>query len=361
VVIAPPAPKPIEGGTPGPGLLADVVVRKYKDHCPLYRMSQIYERSGVHLAPSTLADWVAAAANLLEPVALVLRDRTLASFVLSLDDTGLRVLDREAPDGAKRGHLWTYIGDGQVLFCSYTPNWEAEGPCAILNLKRGGIIQGDGYAGYGKATVFTGPDPPKRAGCLAHARRKFVVAMQAGDVRATVAVSLIAKLYQIEEQARRDKLDSPTLTERRQTLSKPIMAELHQWVGKLHGTVLPKTPLGKALTYAVRQWAMLELFLEDGRIPIDNNHVERALRPVAVGRKNWLFAGSDEAAKRAAVLMTIIGNCTLNGVPVKDYLVDVIMRLANGWPQSRIAELLPAAWLSEKQRQDADTQKIALN
>ena len=357
VVIAPAAPNPIEGGTVGPGLLTDVVIRKYKDHCPLYRMSEIYERYGLRIAPSTLGDWVTAAADLFAPLAKALQKDTLSRYLLSLDDTGLCVLDRDEPSGAKRGHLWCYVGDGdKVLFYHYTPTWKAAEPCALLQQKRGGVIQGDGYAGYQRAE-FPGPEPPpKRAGCWAHARRKFVAALDAGDTRASIAVTLIRKLYAVESDAREQQLDAGALLLRRQAISKPVAEQLGQWVVKLQGAVPPKSPLSKALTYAVRQWSTLIVFLDDGQIPIDNNHVERQIRPIALGRKNWLFAGSDEGAKRAAILMTLIGNCALNKIPLRPYLQDVIERLSNNWPHSRLAELLPAAWAAAQPRQNPDTQ-----
>jgi transposase len=188
VVTAEASPKPVEGGRPGPGLLAQIVTSKMRDACPLYRQSQIYVRSGVHLSPSTLGDWSAATADMLEPIYKRLRVRTLACYLLSLDDTGLPVLDREHANGIKKGHLWTYLGDGGCVgFCEYTANWKQEAPCAVIAEFKGAVVQGDGYAGIDAA--FRKNAALVRAGCMDHCRRRFVFAMQDGAAHASSANS----------------------------------------------------------------------------------------------------------------------------------------------------------------------------
>ena len=351
-----PAPgKPIEGGRPGPGLLAQIVTAKEHDSTPLYRQSQIYERGGIHLAPSTLGDWHAASADLYEPVWRELRKDTLTSYLLSLDDTHMPVLDRDDPRGKKKGHIWTYIGDEQrVAFCDYTPTWSGSFPQKVLEEFTGHIIQGDGYAGID--AVFTGPDPPRRAGCMDHCRRKFVKALEAGVVSAAVVVQLMQDLYAIEARARTDKLDAAALRARRQEQSRPLMDRLHRIIADLHGTAVPKSLLGKATTYAINQWSTLTVFLDDGRVPIANIHVERQQRRTALGRKNYLFAGNDKGAKRLAILQTVVVNCDLLQISMWHYLRDTFQRLADGWPQSKIAELLPRAWAAAQKAQQADTQ-----
>jgi transposase len=351
-----PAPgKPIEGGRPGPGLLAQIVTAKEHDSTPLYRQSKIYQRGGIHLAPSTLGDWHAAAADLCEPLWRELRRDALTSYLLSLDDTHMPVLDRDDPRGRKKGHIWTYIGDERrVAFCHYTPNWSGTFPQKVLEEFSGHVIQGDGYAGIDD--VFKGPDPPVRAGCMDHSRRKFVKALEGGDVRAAVVVKLMRDLYAVEEQARMEKLDAEALRVRRQERSRPLMDRLHRVIADLHAGVVPKSPLGKATTYAINQWPTLEVFLDDGRVPIANAHVERQQRRTAIGRHNYLFAGNDEGARRLAILQTIVVNCDLLGISMWHYLRDTFQRLADGWPQSRIAELLPAAWAATQKAQQADAQ-----
>jgi transposase len=356
VVTAPAPGKPIEGGRPGPGTLAQIVTAKERDGLPLYRQSQIYERGGIHLAPSTLGDWHAAAADLMEPIWRYLRGDTLGnSYLISLDDTPLPVLDREDARGIKKGHLWTYIGDERrVAFCDFTPTWSGTEPVRLLKQFQGRVIQSDGYAGIAEA--FSGPKPPQRAGCMDHCRRRFVKALEAGDLRAAVPVKLFSDLYDVERQARLEQLDADALCARRRERSRPVLERLRQVVAELHRAAVPKSPLGKATTYAVNQWATLQVFVDDGRVPMANAHVERQQRRTALGRNAYLFAGNDHGARRLAVLQTMVVNCDLLGVSVWHYLRDTFTRLADGWPQSRLVELTPAAWAAHQKAQQTHAQ-----
>jgi transposase len=341
VVIAPPASKPIESGLPGFGLLADVVVKKYADHAPLHRMRGIYRRHGVDLPVSTLAHWVAVAADALEPIARAIRRETLTAHVVQADDTGLRVLDPAKKGGSKRGHMWCYVGDRSWVTYDYTPTWEAEGPCTFLAARRG-WIQADAYKGYDR--LFKGSEATAvEVGCFAHARRYFFEALET-DRRAAVAIHYIGQLYGVEHEATEKRLDPDGRLALRREKSKPILEALGKWVKETMPAAPPKSPLGQGLTYTVNQWAALGKFLEDGRLELDNNACERALRTIAVGRKNWLFAGSDEGAKRAAVIYTVFGTCRVNGIDPWAYMKDVLEKLAEGWLQSRVAELLPPNW-----------------
>lgn len=345
VVTAPPASKPIEGGRPGPGLLAHIVTSKFHDALPLYRQSEIFKRSGLQISDSTLGDWCAASAALGEPLWKEARRQTLISYLLSLDDTGMPVLDRDHPSGIKRGHIWTFLGDGgRVGFCEYTPDWKGHRPRKVLADFSGKVIQSDGYAGLDE--LFARPDAPRRAGCMDHCRRRFRDALDAGDVRAAIVVSLMRDLYAVEERATVAGANYDDLAFRRRAQSRPIMDRLHQVIAELHGRAVPKSPLGKAVTYAINQWPTLTVFLEDPRVPLSNAHVERQQRRTALGRKNYLFAGSDEGARRLAILQTLIICCDLAGAPPFEYLRDLFGRLAAGWPHARISELLPAAWLA---------------
>jgi len=347
VVVAPVADKPLERGRPGPGLLAHVAVSKYQDHLPLYRLSGIYARAGVPLAPSTLGAWIAAVAAAFEPIYKVLVRLTLAAHVLGVDDTGLRVLDKDHPNGVKRGHLWAYVGydeDGRPVraFFDYTETWEKEGPCAILK-ERTGYIQGDGYRGIDD--LFKGPNPKAvRVGCMDHVRRKFKEALDGNDLRAAVPVKLIGRLYEVEELATQREDDTVVRQQLRHEFSRPVMAQLKEWIAGTAPTAIPKSPMGRAITYAVNQWPHLLVYLDDGALPISNIVVEQRIRPLAVGRKNYLFAGSDEGAWRAAIIYSILANCTLAGVEPFAYMRDVLDRLSRGWPAARIADLLPQNW-----------------
>lgn len=357
VSTAPAAPKPIEGGRPGPGMLAHIVTSKFNDGMPLYRQSQILRRSGVEIADSTLGDWCAATAELAEPLWKEARRKTLGSYLISLDDTGMPVLDRDHPKGIKRGHIWTFLGDGgQVGFCEYTPDWKGHRPRKVLAEFTGEVIQSDGYAGIDE--LFTGPHPKRRAGCMDHNRRRWVDALEAGDVRAAVVVSLMRDLYAIEERARAAGASLDDLAFRRRTQSRPIVDRMHQLIAELHHKATPKSPLGKATTYAINQWPTLIVFLDDPRVPLSNAHVERQQRRTALGRKAYLFAGNDDAGRRLAILQTLVVSCDLAGAPPFEYMRDVFGKIAAGWPQSRLAELLPAAWLANQRRQQQNTDGV---
>jgi len=350
VVTAPTTPPPIESARPGPSMLAQLVTAKNSDATPLERQSKILARGGAPIAPSTLGDWYAGAADLAQPLWKALRDDTLSRYLISLDDTGLAVLDRGHARGIKRGHIWVFLGDGgEVGFCDYTPDWKGKWPQATLADFRGQVIQSDGYAGLGP--VFARPNAPRRAGCMDHCRRPFMKALDAGDARAAVVVSVMREIYAVEAQARADEAALEELLRRRQRDSRPLVDRLHRIIGDLAGRATPKSPLGKAVGYAINQWSTLILFLDDPRVPLSNAHVERQQRRTAIGRRNWLFAGSDEAARRFAILHTLIVNCDLVGAPPFEYLRDVFGHLAADWPMSRIRELLPAAWLANQRRQ----------
>lgn len=356
VQTAPAPPKPIDGGRPGPGLLAQIVTAKENDSQPLYRQSKIYERHGIHLAPSTLGDWYAAAADLYEPIWKHLRADTLdTSYLLSMDDTGLPVLDRDDVRGITKGHIWTYLGDqGRVAFCEYTKTWEGAAPTEILKLFRGKVVQSDGYAGIDE--FFRIPDTPKRAGCMDHCRRRFVKALQGGDARAALVVKYFADIYAIEAEARAQQLGFDALLALRQQKSRPMMERLQRVIADLHAVALPKSPIGKATRYAINQWPTLIVFLDDARVPLANAHVERQQRRIALGRKNYLFSGSHDGARRLAIVQTIVVNCDLLGISMWHYLRDIFQRLADGWPHSRLAELTPSAWAAAQKAQQAQAQ-----
>ena len=352
---------PIEGARPGPGMLAQIATAKTSDAVPLERQSKILARGGAQISPSTLGDWYAGAADLAEPVWRALRDDTLGRYLVSIDDTGMPVRDRSHVRGIKRGHIWTFVGDGgEVAFCEYTPDWKGTWPQATLADFRGQVIQTDGYAGL--APIFARPDGPRRAGCMDHCRRRFVSALDAGDARAAVVVAVLRDIYAVEARARADGADLDELHRRRQRHSRPLVERLQAIIGDLAGRATPKSPLGKAVTYAINQWSTLVLFLDDPRVPLSNAHVERQQRRTAIGRRNFMFAGSDDGARRFAILQSLIVSCDLVGAPPFEYLRDTFRHLADGWPMARVRDLLPAAWLADQRRQhqppDRDTAPV---
>lgn len=221
------------------------------------------------------------------------------------------------------------------------------------------MIQSDGYAGIDSYFTKERERPVRRAGCMDHCRRRFVDALEAGDLRAAVVISLMKDLYAVESTARAAGASLDDLAFRRRIQSQPIIDRLHQVIGELHAKAVPKSPMGKATTYAINQWQTLIVFLTDPRVPLSNAHVERQQRRTALGRKAYLFAGSDAAGRRLAILQTLVTCCDLVGAPPFEYLRDLFTRLAAGWPQSRIGELLPAAWLADQRRQQAQPQALA--
>jgi len=347
LVVAPAAARVIEGGLPGPGLVAHVLVSKYKDSPPLHRLCGIYERHGVQLRSSTLSDWVAAGADTLQPLAREVARRALASHLLQSDDTHLKVLDREHPNGLKRGHMWVYLGDSTWAAFVYTPDWKQEGPLSFLD-KREGWLLVDGYKGYDKLFTRQGATAVE-VGCWSHARRYFVEALEAGDTRAALPLSLMGRLFEVEREASEQQVDEAERLRRRDTLSRPVTEQLGRWVADTYNREPPKSPLARACFYAINQWKPLSRFLEDARLPLHNNASELRLREIAVGRKNYLFAGSDAGAERAACVYTLVATCVLAGVEPWAYLTDVLEKLASGWPQRRLAELLPPMWKSARE------------
>jgi transposase len=343
VVCAPPAPKVHERGLYGPGLIAQVLVSKFKDHLPLYRQRQIYKRAGVDLPRSTLGDAVAGATQLLRPVAERIREQILATDLVQSDDTGLRVLDRDHPQRIKRGVLWPYLA-GELAYFDYTPTRAGAGPQAFLADYRG-YLQVDGYSGYDR--LFEEGSGRVEVGCWAHARRYFIVAMETGDLRAAEMVAHVQRLYRIEKQAREEGRGPPERQALRVEAAAPVLEEIRTWLEKMAPVASPKSPLGRAIPYTQKRLAALRRYLDDGRLEIDNNGVERLVRLVAVGRKNYLFAGSDAGAERAATAYTLIATCALHEIDPWAYLADVLEKIACGWPQRALDQLLPAAWAAD--------------
>lgn len=323
----------VEKGLAAEGLLAQVVVAKYADHLPLYRQERIYARHGVDLSVSTLADFVEQVARALEPIADEMKRQVLASRYLQTDDTTVTVLGET--ESSFKGRLWVYLDPkGSQAVFDATPTRERDGPEAFLKDFRG-KLQADAYTGYD--CLYRRGDIVE-VGCWAHARRRFMEAMQS-DARAATMVALIQQLYQVEREAE----DDDARFRQRQQRSKAIVDRIDAERRRLEEQALPKSPLGDAVRYLTNQWQALGRFLDDGSLEIDNNGAERQLRAVAVGRKNWLFAGSMAGARRAAVIYTLIQSCRLVGIDPFAYIRDVLRRVTTH-PQSRIAELTPKAW-----------------
>lgn len=342
IVQAPAPSRPIDRGLAGPGLLAHVLVSKYADHLPLYRQSAIYEREGIDLDRSTLAGWVGGASATLDPLVEQLRRYVMNAGKLHGDDTPVPVL---APGHGrtKTGRLWTYVRDDRpagsnaapAVWFAYSPDRKGEHPEAHLSGFHG-FLQADGYAGfnriYEKGAI-------QEAACWVHVRRKFFDLQQAhASPMATEAVAQIGQLYGIESEIRGR---SPAeRREVRQARARPLLDSLKQWLESNLAKLSKKSEAAAAIRYALGRWPALTRYCEDGSLEIDNNAAERALRAVALGWKNYLFAGSDIGGERAAAMYSLIGSAKLNGLDPEVYLRDLLTRIADH-PISRIAELLP--------------------
>jgi transposase len=344
VVEAAAPPQAVEKSLAGEGLLAHVVVAKYVDHLPLYCLERIFLREGVDLSRATLCGWVADVAAALAPIGDQLRREITAASYLQTDDTPVTILDERL--GSRKGRLWTYLDPlGHQVAFDATETHERDGPEAFLATFRGDL-HADAYTGY-DALYATGRI--HEIGCWAHARRGFVEALTT-DVRAALMVALIQQLYQIERAGA--ELSTDARRALRAEESVPLLAKIAAERDALTQTVLPKSPLGDAVRYLTNQWTALQRFVEDGRLAIDNNRAENQLRVVAVGRKNWLFAGSFEGARRAALLYSLVQSCALIDLPPFDYLKDVLLRVATH-PQHRIGELTPKGWAATVGRRAA--------
>ena len=334
-------PRPIPKGMAGPSLLAQIVTAKYKDHLPLHRQHGIYKRHGVDIAESTMVDWIRGVAELVDPIVSAMRDSILSRDIVSTDDTPICVLDPQRPKGSRKGFLWAYLGDpGETVF-DFTVSRGRDGPRNFFGDFMG-FIQADAYAGYD--TLFRSADRIE-VGCWAHARRGFHDALDTDPENAKHAIAAIRTLYDIERQADDAGMDPEVRRELRAQQSAPLLVDFKAWLDVIQPHVLPKSQMGKAIGYAMRQWEALNRFLDDGRLKLDNNRCERAIRQVAIGRKNWLFAGSEQGGRRAATLYSLIGGCIELALDPCAYLTDILQRAAEGGDPG---QLTPLAWANAR-------------
>jgi transposase len=352
IATAPKPEQPIDKGLPGPGLLAHVVTAKYADHLPLHRQEAMLARHGFEVPRSTLCDWMAAVSDRLTSLYALMLSQVLESRVVQTDETRVPVQD-PTQNQTKAGRLWVYVGDRDHphTVYDYTPTKARDGPAEVLK-DFTGFLQADA------ANVFDGiylPGSITEVGCWAHARRHFHDARSSNAARAAEGLARIRGLYAVEDAAAaeiaRAKLAgaaADAVRERyRREQTKPLLAAFATWLEEQARLALPKSPIGQAIAYARRQWSALTRFAATGFLNIDNNASERALRAVAVGRKNWLFAGSDAGGRTAAVLYTVTQTCKRHGIDPFAYLRDVLTRLP-GLPADRLPDLVPHRWARDQ-------------
>ena len=344
-----------------PSLIAKLVKDKCANGLPLHRQRKELARLGLDIPENTVQSYFAYATDALRPVATCVVANVFRSPIVGADDTHLKVLDRNRKGGRFRGRLWCFVGtDGTVggaesLGYTFAPSWEAEEIkpwfSAIDNM-----VQCDDYAGYSSPIkdkdggIFVAVPDERRLGCAMHVRSKFHAALLAKDKRAAIPLKHFADLYEIEAECKQRGLDAAARTKVRRERSLPIFDTLYTWITAIAVTLLPKSPLSIATTYALGQQIFLRRCFEDGRFEIDNGRVERRIRPFAVGRRNFLFTGSVRGGERLAVAYTLVDNCLLLGLDPQLYLEDVLVKIEAGWPLARLSELTPARWALEHPR-----------
>jgi len=352
VATAPAPEQVLERSAATPSLLAHVVVSKYVDHTPLHRLHRIYDRCGAEIPVSTLSDWTAAVGNLVEPLVERLSERVLGAYIVRTDATGLMVLDPTSPENIQRGTVWGLIGDDRDVLFRYTPTGEgATGPWEFL-AGRKGYIQADASNVFDR--LFNGQVARAiELGCWSHSRRKMV-ALQDMDCRVAYPLKLIARLYRIEHLADARELTPEARAELRRERSQPVLERLKRWFVATSKNEPPSSDLAKAVAYPLNHWEALTRFVKDGRVSLDNNLCEQQLRDIALGRKNYLFAGSHDAARRTANLYSLTRTCAQYGIPPLPFFTDVLGKLAAGWAAGRLDDLLPHRWrLPEASAPDA--------
>jgi transposase len=327
----------IEKGMADESLLADILVSKYADHLPLYRQAQILAREKVKIPSSTMSDWVSACCKLLAPLYEALKKEITLNDYLQADESPIKVLDQDKPKAIHKGYYWVYhvVGANLVIF-DYRKGRGREGPGQMLKDYKG-FLQTDGYGAYDD---FEKNKHITLMGCMAHARRNFDQAKQNDPQQATYFLSQVQKLYLVEQTLREQKADWTRREELRKLVAVPILEGLHSWLKEQHKQVLSKSAIGQAVNYSLRRWKKLSLYATHGGLEIDNNLIENQIRPLALGRKNYLFAGSHEAAQNAAIIYSFLGSCKLNNQDPFQYL-KAMLEILPEYPVNKLAELLP--------------------
>jgi transposase len=341
IVSASPPPQIVERGKLADALIVEAVCDKYIEHQPIERQCTRFARAGVDVAPQTLGRSVAAAIDLLAPVARLVEEQTRAPGLLGTDATGLPVLVPQATEGIRNGTMWCWTNARWVTFF-YSPKGDSNSVRRFLGDDLARTVQCDGTS----VTTFLERAGGKRPGCWAHARRRLVEASRSGDRVALEGVRIIARLFGIERESTCAGDTAEQRRARRDQHTRPVLEELRSWVDLQRAVTPPKTPLGQGLGYLDRQWKRLLLFLEDGNIEATNNRRERELRRLVLGRKNWLFTWLDEGGERTGVILSIVATCIAHDINPRAYLHRVLHCIVHGWPQVKVRDLLPDRMLA---------------
>ncbi len=337
IIIAPLPSRPLDKCIAGPGLLASIVIEKFVDHLPLYRQQQRFSRAEVHLPSSTIIGWVNGCCQLLEPLYETLKKEVLSQNYIQADETPIAVLDQNKKQTTHQGYHWVYHApELKMVLFDYQKGRSREGPKEILK-DFTGHLQADGYNAY---EIFD-TEKITLLHCMAHARRKFEQALDNDKQRAEQMLTLMQKLYATERKARQENYSPAQRYELRQSESTSVLQEIKSWLKENITHVLPKSSIGEAIAYSLARWERLCIYATNGKLEIDNNLVENAIRPVALGRKNYLFAGSHDSAQRAAMLYSFMATCKLRGVEPLAWLTKTLSLLPD-YKANRLAELLPA-------------------
>jgi len=332
--------RPIEKGIAGPGLLAYILISKFVDHLPLYRIIQMLKRENIKIPDSTIGGWVSQSCDLLVPLGKALREKVLQTKYLKVDETTLKVADKKIKGKTHQGYLWGYYDFyGKNVFFDYNPSRSDQSPAEVLKDFQG-HLQSDGYQVY---DAFDKQEGIIGIGCMAHARRGFEKTLAEYRTKAEWMLTAVGKLYTIEHNAKIDGLSFDEIYHVRQKYSLPVLQEIRIWLDEQSPNALPSSLLGKAITYMNNQWKKLIRYCDDGMLHIDNNLLENLIRPIAIGRKNYLFAGSHDAAKRIALIYSLVATAKLHGLNPYEYLKDVLTRIAD-YPHKQVADLLPHNW-----------------
>jgi len=332
IIIADLPSLPIPQGNAAPSLLSHLLISKFTDHLPFYRQVQMFKREGVNIAESTISGWFSASCKLLTPLYEVLKQKVQRSDYLHADETPLPVKSSQKKESLDKGYHWVYYSAHEKLVCfDYRPSRGREGPADFLK-NFSGALQTDGYAAYEKFDSKTGIT---LLACMAHARRYFDKALDNDKARASYGLAKIQALYAIEREAKEQGLSFAQRKELRQKEAVPILDNFEQWLKENLTQVLPKSAIGQAIAYTLKLWPRLKRYTENGKWNIDNNLVENSIRPVALGRKNYLFAGSHQAAGYAAMMYSFLGTCKLNGVEPFEWLKGTLTKI----PDTRLSEL----------------------